>query len=257
MNSFGVSYSCYTETEAVTYSIELLKSIYPDCPVYLVSDGGADFRFLEKKFSRVKVSQEDDMRGWCQRKRPHENTQNMYDKLHATASSWIDRNKRAVDFCETSHVLMMEPDVLLRGKISIPEGSKLLAPELVNFAERSDNVAGWVKVLEKIPGAVTCPGWSWPFIYESEAFCNVYKFAKENPDIFKEFVLADWEFGSAGDVTLPVLFAACGYSMTVNHEVTECARNTGWKESGHPILHGYREKYPRTNYNGRHAGELF
>lgn len=255
MSNFGVSYSCYTEKRAVEYSIEVLRQVYPECPVYLVSDGGGNYTFLEEKFDNLKVSHEEDMRGWCQRKTPEQNTSNMQDKLYATAMSWIERNKAAVDFCNKPYMLMMEPDVLVRGKFSIPQDAKLIAPEIINFAKRPDNEAGWVEVLKKIPGSVPCPGWSWPFIYESKAFNEVYKFVKNNDELFREFVLADWEFGSAGDVTLPVLFAACGYPITVFHEATDCARNGSWRNSHHAILHAYREQYPKNEYDGRHAGE--
>ena len=255
MANFGISYSCFTEKKAVEYSIEVLRQIYPDCPVYLVSDGGGDYTFLEQKFDNLKVSHEEDMRGWCQRRTEEQNTENMHEKLYETAMSWIERNKSAVDFCKTPYMLMMEPDVLIRGKIDIPKDAKLVSPEIVNFAKRPDNEAGWVEVLKQIPGSVPCTGWSWPLIYDSEAFNVVYDFIKKNDDIFRAFVKADWEFGSAGDVTLPVIFAACGYTLTVFDQATDCARNSNWRNSYHGLLHAYREQYPKNDYNGRHAGE--
>jgi len=252
MSDFGVSYSCYTEQEAVQNSITQLRSIYPDCPVYLVSDGGGDYSFLEKKFDNLKASMESDMRGWCQAKDGIDayNRPDVLDRLYETGMSWIDRNKAAVDFCQKPYMLMMESDVLVRGPITIPFGSKLLGP-VVNFGKN----AKWRDVLKRIPGAIDCDSWGWPYIYESDAFLKVYDFVKNNDDIFWDLIKSDVGFGSAGDITTPVLFAACGYGVTYNPEITECLRNPNWRQTGHPIVHQYREFYPKQDYNGRHAGE--
>ena len=49
-NNLGVFYTCFTETKAVEYSLKKLFEVYPNIPVYLVSDGGADYEFLKKVF---------------------------------------------------------------------------------------------------------------------------------------------------------------------------------------------------------------
>ena len=46
MSDIGVFYKCYKEREAVEYSLEKLYQVYPDCPVYLASDGGHDYSDL-------------------------------------------------------------------------------------------------------------------------------------------------------------------------------------------------------------------
>jgi hypothetical protein len=52
--SFGVFYTCFKEEDAVGYSVFVLKNYYPDCPIYLVSDGGSDYSFLENQFKTSK-----------------------------------------------------------------------------------------------------------------------------------------------------------------------------------------------------------
>ena len=54
-NRLGVFFTCYTEEEAVKYSIDKLKEIYPDVPVYLVSDGGSDFSQIKEKYRDVET----------------------------------------------------------------------------------------------------------------------------------------------------------------------------------------------------------
>ena len=45
----GFFYSVFKEKKAVDYSVEQLKIYYPESKVYLVSDGGLDYSYLEKK----------------------------------------------------------------------------------------------------------------------------------------------------------------------------------------------------------------
>jgi hypothetical protein len=49
------------------------------------------------------------------------------------------------------------------------------------------------------------------------------------------------------------MFAALGYDEIQNPELTECLRNPNWRNSGHPLLHQFREYYPTSNYSGRHS----
>ena len=60
MSDFGVFYTCYKEKEAVEYSLATLFSVYPECPVYLVSDGGHDYSYLESKYPTLKTELEEE-----------------------------------------------------------------------------------------------------------------------------------------------------------------------------------------------------
>ena len=60
MKTVGFFYSVFTEKKAVEYSIESLRKYYPDSPIYLVSDGGLDFSYLQEKFENIQTSLEDD-----------------------------------------------------------------------------------------------------------------------------------------------------------------------------------------------------
>ena len=45
----GFFYTCYKEHKAVEYSLKRLRRVYPDAPIYLVSEG-ADFSYLEEDY---------------------------------------------------------------------------------------------------------------------------------------------------------------------------------------------------------------
>ena len=56
----GFFYSCYKEKKAINNSIKELRKYYPDSPIYLVSDGGADYSYLTKQYKNIFVSLEED-----------------------------------------------------------------------------------------------------------------------------------------------------------------------------------------------------
>ena len=54
MTSLGFFFSCFNENKAVEYSLSELVKHYPDSPIYLVSDGGNDFSYLESEYKNLK-----------------------------------------------------------------------------------------------------------------------------------------------------------------------------------------------------------
>ena len=47
----------------------------------------------------------------------------------------------------------------------------------------------------------------------------------------------------AHDVLLPLVFALVGEEETLNLDIVECNRNSNWRNSGHPLVHQYKEFY--------------
>ena len=246
---FGVFYTCYKEAGAVDHSLQALYSIYPGCPVYLVSDGGSDYSSLEEKFSGLKTTLEDDTRGFVPKiKEETYKSKEMQKKIIDSVYTFFERNMRAIEYCRKPYMMVMEPDVLVRGKISCPPGAKLLGSRV------NEGLSQYHEILSEIPGSFLATHWgAVPAIYEVDAFIEVNDFLNNNRDIIERFALADCRFANY-DVTFAILFGALGYEETLNRELTECLRNPYWRNSGHPILHQYREHYPTKegDYDGRH-----
>lgn len=249
----GVFYTCYTETKAVDYSLEILFKHYPDVPVYLVSDGGADYSFLKQKYpdKNIQIFLENDTRGKLPSIRDHnymfpENQNYMIQSVYA----FLDRVKRAVDYCNCKHLLIMEPDVLVRGKLNIPEKSNLLGTRLnVGITDEYKNF------LSQYPGAVVIDTWGvTPAIFSTESFNKIIDIIKNNTQLVPTICKLEWKF-YAYDVLFPCLFALIGIHEEFNPDIVECFRNTNWQNTHHPLLHQYRAKYPLKNdgYNGTHV----
>ena len=248
---FGVFYTCFTEYESVEYSLDLLYNIYPDIPVYLISDGGSDYSNLSKKFKNGKFLLEHDSRGMV----PKINETNwlqpeMQKMMIDSIFTFLDRVRRSIENNKKPYLLIMEPDVLVRGKLTIKEGTHLLGSRVNHYHWAKDSIN---KVLEKIQGSVSVTHYgATPAIMDVNSFIKVHDFFIANPSYVGEFCRIDPNFSNY-DILLTVLFAALGYDEVENNELTECLRNMDWENSGHPLLHQFRIYYPRSNYSGRHA----
>lgn len=248
---FGVFYTCFTEYDSVNYSLEELYKIYPNIPVFLVSDGGADYSELEKKFSGLKTSLENDSRGLV----PKVNYQNFLQEdtqkyMKDSIFTFMDRIERAIRYCKKDYLLIMEPDVLVRGKLHIDENDHLLGSRVNHYHWAKDQIN---EVLSKIPGSANVSHYgATPAIFKCETFLKIHKFFKENENYIEDFCKIDPCFPNY-DILITVIFSAFGYPEVVNTELTECLRNPHWRDSNHPLLHQFREFYPTNNYNGRHS----
>ena len=130
----GFFYTCYNENKAVEYSIKRLRRAYPDAPIYLVSEG-EDFSYLEETYDELSTHVDDDTMSptfgitgdfWAGNFREDANQK----AIHKCTWATLNRLERAVEWCKTDYMVMCDPDTLVRGELTIPEGVKLLGSKL-------------------------------------------------------------------------------------------------------------------------------
>lgn len=257
--SFGVFYTCFKEEDAVGYSIFVLKHYYPDCPIYLVSDGGSDYSFLDNKFTNIKTKISYDSRGISQGLTKEKWTDPLVrEEVLESVNEFFRRNLDAIEYCNKESILIMEPDVLIRGQLTtFPTKTNVLLGTRINQPDHEEFFK-IRSILKEIPGSVDPTHYgSTPAFYNSEAMKKVADFVFNNQNIVKKLVDTDPVF-VCYDVFLTVLFAACGYHEIFNPDIIECYRNPNWPNTNHPMLHQFRLYYPKKNtgYTGRHANDL-
>jgi hypothetical protein len=251
---FGVFYTCYREDEAVEFSLKNLRAVYPDCPVYLVSDGGSDFSFLSSSGIEIESKLEHDSRGFIPKIDPNsfllpENQKLIKDSI----VTFLDRCTRAIEYCQKPWLLIMEPDVLVVGKLSAPKDCVMLGSRVNEGLSRSLR-----DIVNSVPGSIDVNHWgATPALFEVEAFKRSRDVLLNTPGLLDSLCASDCRLANY-DVLISVMFALAGYEETFNPELVECLRNPYWRFSGKPLIHQYREKYPRksTGYDGRHANDL-
>jgi hypothetical protein len=162
---------------------------------------------------------------------------------------FLRRLKFAVDYCKTDYLLLMEPDVFVRGKLTMPDfelvGPKPnLMPDIVReyiIKSGGKDNAAW--------GAAAG-------IMECEAFNTIYEDLHVNQHKMLNWLYLDPRI-ACYDYLLTFIFSMYGYRYEPNPDLTECLRNPNWRESGHPLLHQYYENYISENgETGKHHAEF-
>jgi hypothetical protein len=235
----GFFFSCYKENRAVENSLSELRKHYPDNPIYLVSDGGFDFNYLKDSYDNLFVSLEEDTmsstfnitdQNW--REEVHQNA------IRQATYAVLNRLERAIEYCQTDYILMMDPDALVRGQLNIPEGVKLLGSRVNTGLPVELQV-----VLSRIPGAKVINCWgATPALFETKTFMDSWTRLKASPKVMDAFIDSFYAI-YAHDVLLPLVFALAGEEETFNPDIVECNRNPNWRNTSQPLVHQFKEFY--------------
>ena len=254
INDIGFIYNCvFKQRKAFEYSVKSIKKVYPDSKIYVVSDGGFDYSYMEDE--NLKFSMEEDtvspLKGIGGDNFLKPNHQVIVkDGMKAT----LRRLEAGINYCGNPEwICMTEPDVLIRGKISHPEGAKLLGTR-VNESWHSekalDQFMGINSIISEIEGTIPIIRWgAVPAIFHTETFLKALKVYKDNFDIVDKFTEKHYAPGTF-DLFIGLIFALIGEQEVYNKEITECLRNPSWKTSDHPIVHQFREYYESSDHYG-------
>ena len=248
MTSLGFFFSCFNENKAVEYSLSELVKHYPDSPIYLVSDGGNDFSYLESEYKNLKFSFEEDTMsetfnitaGSFGNDRKNGNYAEDYyqDVIKKCTLAILNRLESAINYCKTDYILMMDPDTLVRGKLTIPEGVKLLGSRINHGFPR-----GLKNLLARVEGAKIIDCWgATPAIFETQTFMKSWEMFRDTSELLS---MMSMEFYAiyAHDVLLPIIFALIGEEETFNPDIIECSRNPFWETCPHPLVHQFKKYY--------------
>ena len=252
IEDIGFIYNCvFKQKKAFEYSVEAIKRVYPESKIYVVSDGGLDYSYMEDE--NLKFSMEEDTVSGTKRVNGDNFLDPELQKIIKTGmAATLDRAQRGIEFCGNPEwICMTEPDVLIRGKISHPEGAKLLGTR-VNESWHSekalDQFMGMNMLLGEIEGAIPVLRWgAVPVIFHTETFLKGLKVYQDNFELLDKLTEKHYNPG-AFDIFIDLIFALVGEQEVYSSEYTECLRNPIWRDSDHPIVHQFRDYYEDSDH---------
>jgi len=250
MSSIGFFFSCYKEKRAVEYSLSELVKHYPDSPIYLVSDGGEDFSYLESEYKNLKTNLEEDTmsetfkitagRSGCDKVNGNFQEEYYQNVIKKCTLAVLNRLESAIDYCKTDYILMMDPDTLVRGKLTIPEDAKLLGSRINKGLPK-----GVKDILARVEGAKIIDCWgATPAIFETETFMKSWEMFKHTPELL-DMLSKEFYAIYAHDVLLPIIFALVGEDEIYNPDIIECSRNPFWEVCPNPLVHQFKRYYDK------------
>jgi len=246
----GFIYNCvYKQRKSFEYGLRSIRNLYPDSPIYIVSDGGYDYQYLEDKIGNLKFEMGVDTMG------PYKKVDfnNFKQKEHQEAiknniAATVDRLEKGIKYCgNPDWIFMSEPDVLLRGKFSVPKNAKILGSRLNEASMppslRLDQWIEFNKILCEIDTSIPIFRWgAVPPIFHTDTYLKAIDIYKTNFDTLTK--ITEVLYGvNCYDIIMPFFFSLIGEPEIFNSEIVECLRNHNWKNTSHPIVHQWRELY--------------
>jgi hypothetical protein len=256
--NLGIFYTCYTEKNAVENSLKKLYEIYNNIPVYLVSDGGSDYEFLYEIFKNKKLKVKTETSSDRANIVVIDRTKNFYSIENKNImlniiKDFIRRIDEAIDFCNTKFMLIIEPDVLVRGKLNIPDDCILMTNNVNKVITPISR--GLIKFFSKRKEAKIPKLYGMPIIFNTIEFKKIIKILNDEPDLLEQIYMIEPHFAYY-DKMFEILFSLIGINGTKNNDVTECFRDKDWRTNGKPLIHQYREFYPsKEEHNSKYSSE--
>ena len=152
----------------------------------MVSDGGNDYSYIKEIIinKKLETKLEDDSRGIiavidrkCASRTQPCNAPGYYlkenkEKMMNSMNIFIRRISDAIDYCNSEYLLIMEPDVLVRGKINIKKNSKFLGTRInqgLNFVPQE-----LLNYMNNYKGAFKVTGWGCvPALFKTSEFKRI------------------------------------------------------------------------------------
>jgi len=239
MNKLGVLVTCYNEVSAVEYSLSIFRQIYPDVKIYLTTESQADYSRL-LKLNNISINHVADTMYFIRHitdqnfKEPH-----FQNKMIVATNAFLNRVAHAIEYCQSEYLLLMDPDTLVRGPLTIPDGVKLLGTRINQGLPTELR-----NILLQIPGAIDIDCWgATPAIIHNQTFLKSYKYVTEQDPMFLSRIAQTFYAIFAHDVILPILFALQGEKETFNPDIIECHRQWYWHMTRHPLVHQFKYLY--------------
>ena len=243
----GVMLTCYDEIEAVKYAVEQFRIYYPDTKIYLVTESKEQqYIKIFKNDKNIKVNYVEDSMSF------YYNTPNLpiiYQtadiqlKIKKAVLCFLTRLNDAIKYCDSDYMLLMDPDVLIRGQLTISNEKKLLG-SLANSGV-PNNIKN---ILSNIEGAIPIDQWgATPGIFHTETFKKAYLKFLSIENLLTQLTM-NWYAMYAHDIIIPIMFSLIGEREYYNNDFIECNTDPNWKNTDKKLVHHFKKYYKNATY---------
>jgi hypothetical protein len=247
MNKLGIFFTCFDELEATRFSLNVLKKVYPEIKIRLFYESDVNFKFLEFEISNLKCSQEEDtMSGYLGIQYDNYLSDKDQAAIKKAALAVISRLKKSISYLDSEYILMMDPDAVVRGNLTIPENSGLLGCRMNTHIWALEKLN---ETLLKYGGKKITAWGATPAIFNVKDFLIGSQILLMTPNLLDDLCKSFYWF-CAHDILLACIFSLIGKEEEFNPELLQCTSVPDWRQLDHPLLHQFREYYPprKTKY---------
>lgn len=238
---------CFRNRKATEFVVQSFREHYPDAPFTLISDDGLDFSDLAKKYDLNYIHKFLNL-GRQGSQRSRQVSQYRYDMSlgfnREEVLVWLERFREACDWAKesASHIIMLEDDVYVKGKININPDWQVAAGDNQNN-QVSPDLFEYLEAFYKIKPNVTSYGSCGGTIFNINTFLDNYsEITRIIRDEFELMQTLDHRMGWL-DFYMQILYYCLGHQFSVNPEFVETWMDVDWKDPKYTIVHQYKELY--------------
>jgi len=126
MNKLGVLVTCYNEVSAVEYSLTIFRQIYPHVKIYLTTESRSSDYSRLLSLENISINHVADTMYFIRHITDQNFTEpHFQNKMIVATNAFLTRVSKAIEYCQSDYLLLMDPDTLVRGPLNIPRGVKL------------------------------------------------------------------------------------------------------------------------------------
>jgi len=238
--NIGIMMSCFNEVEAVSFAIQELRKFYPENKIYIFNESNESYDFLLKEDHNIKIKNDKDTMSFYYKN----NVNDVYllpefqTKIQDAFLTFLDRICQTIEYTKGEYILLMDPDVLIRGELTISSNINLLGSLRNKGVPLSTK-----KILSEIDGSIVIDQWgATPAIFRAETFKKAYEKFLSIPNLLEKLTKS-WSAFYAHDVIIPILFSLIGEKEHLNNDFTECNTDLDWQTNGKKLVHHYKKYY--------------
>ena len=242
MNKLGVFFTCFNEIEATRMSLNYLKMQYPEIAIYLVCESDLSCKFLEREIPNLITHQVEDTQSSVLKLTFGDYTKPQQQAdIKKALLAVVDRLTKAIEYAQSDYILMLDPDAIVRGQLTIPENAGLLGC-------RGNTHVGAIQKLNDVlvkHGGVPMAAWgATPAIFNTKDFLRAKEILLNTPNLVDELCQSFyWAF--AHDILLGSMFSLIGKEEEMNPDIVQCEWNPNWHQTNCPLLHQFKQYYPK------------
>jgi hypothetical protein len=228
--NFLVHHQCFKNKKATELAFKSLREHNPDAPYILWSDSGDDYsnfssiHDIDYFYSDINVGYR------------------YYDKNKAY--ELLNRIRKSCElYPNLPFVVWMEDDVLVKGKIKIPDNVEFCGgPDVGNryLGNAFEYICEKYKLSPNFDYYCTAGG----TIMSSEVFTDKFNIIEKCLDEDYDYIINNlWTELSHHDIMIMTCHLICGKKYSVNPQHVDLSRSSNWRDEKFTIVHGYKNNY--------------
>ena len=243
--SISCFHTVFENKLATEFILQEFRKFHPAAPYTIICDGGADYSDLATKYNCKYVHSY--MRIG---RRNGGHPSGIYGFTKDETLHWLHYFREAARYAQnfgSTHMIMMEDDVLCKGVVNFDPNWEVAGFDTVNN-KISNDLIQYLEKKYQVNFNVDWYGAGGGTIFKISTFLDNYHKIYDFIDFEFDYILKnlDYRFGWL-DLYMQIAYHICGKNYSVNQSLTEVWKTPNFLETHHTLVHAFKKYYSPTS----------